>query len=93
MTYTFVNVKVKQAGLTVTVTDATNENFPTKNNPGTPDEDGKRFYYRPVGKRETKLHHYRTKLGAALARELKKANRNIVIPNGKFCYCFIFSCL
>lgn len=84
MSYNFVNVEINQAGLTVTSTDAANENFPTINSPGTPDKDGKQFYYKPIRMKESKWDLYCTKLGAALARELKKANRNIVIPNGKF---------
>jgi hypothetical protein len=84
MPYTFVNVEINQAGLTVTSTDANNENFPTIKDPSTPNEDGKQFYYRPIRMRESKWNLYCTKLGAALARELKKANSNIVIPNGKF---------
>jgi hypothetical protein len=88
MSYTFVNVKINQRGLTVSSTDATNENFPIDNDPGTPDKDGKQFYYRPIRMREPKWELYCTKLGAALARELKKTNSNIVIPNGKFTQCF-----
>ena len=88
MKYTFTNVKVEPAGLKVTVSDATNEHFPTNNKAGTPDEEGKQFYYRPVKRRETKWVLYCTKLGSALARELKKANKNIVVTNGKFVYVF-----
>ncbi|RGB37664.1 hypothetical protein C1646_666034 [Rhizophagus diaphanus] len=79
--YNFVNVKVVSAGLTITATDATSDHLPTNNSPGTPDEEGRQFYYRPVRRRETKWDLYCTKLGAALARELKKANKNIVINN------------
>lgn len=82
--YNFVNVKVVSAGLTITATDATSDHLPTNNSPGTPDEEGRQFYYRPVRRRETKWDLYCTKLGAALARELKKANKNIVINNGRF---------
>src|SRR3954453_18582690 len=86
MKYTFTNVEIESAGLRVTATDATKEHFPTNTSAGTPDEEGKQFYYRPVKKRETKWDLYCTKLGAALARELKKANKNTVIQNGKFVY-------
>ncbi|PKC07389.1 hypothetical protein RhiirA5_359223, partial [Rhizophagus irregularis] len=79
--YNFVNVKVVSAGLTITATDATSDHLPTNISPGTPDEEGRQFYYRPVRRRETKWDLYCTKLGAALARELKKANKNIVINN------------
>ncbi|PKY44074.1 hypothetical protein RhiirA4_399474, partial [Rhizophagus irregularis] len=79
--YNFVNVKVVSAGLTITATDATSDHLPTNNSPGTPDEEGRQFYYRSVRRRETKWDLYCTKLGAALARELKKANKNIVINN------------
>jgi hypothetical protein len=88
MTYTFVNVKILSAGLKVTESDATSDHLPTNNSPSTPDEEGKQFYYRPIRRRETKWDLYCTKLGAALARELKKANKNIVIPHGEFnCNC------
>ncbi|RIA99085.1 hypothetical protein C1645_811819 [Glomus cerebriforme] len=79
--YTFANVKVEPEGLTVTATDATSENFPTNNTPGTPDEEGRQSYYRPVEMREAKWDLYCNKLGAALARELKRANKKIVIHN------------
>ena len=76
MTYTFVNVEIK----------ATNEHFPTNSISSTPDEVGKQFHYRPVRKLETKYNLYCTKLGVALARKLKEADNNIVIPNGEFCF-------
>ncbi|CAG8501447.1 7181_t:CDS:2 [Funneliformis mosseae] len=79
MAYTFVNVKIEKAGLTVTTSDATSEHYPTNTVAGTPDEDGKQFYYRPIKKRETKWVLYCTKLGAALARELKRANSDTEI--------------
>ena len=84
MTYTFVNVEVESAGLKVTTTDATKENFPTNIYPSVPDEDGRQFYYKPVKKQKTKHKLYCTKLGAALARELKRTDSNIDIPNGEF---------
>src|SRR5436190_22779360 len=88
MKYTFTNVEVEAAGLKITATDATNEHFPVNTSAGTPDEEGKQFYFRPVKRRETKWDLYCTKLGAALARELKKVNKDIVIQQGKFVYNF-----
>ena len=86
MLYNFINVKIKQVGITVTATDANDDHFPAITSPSTLDEDGKQFYYRPVKTREAKLELYRVKLGAALARELRRSNENIVIPNGKLFY-------
>ena len=83
MTYKFVNVKIEKAGLTVTASDASNEHFPTNTTSGPPDEEGKQFFFRPIKKRETKWVLYITKLGAALARELKKADSSLEIKTGK----------
>ncbi|CAI2171533.1 10491_t:CDS:2 [Funneliformis geosporum] len=80
MAYTFANVKIEKAGLTVTTSDATSEHHPTNTIADTPDEDGKQFYYRPIKRREQKWVLYCTKLGAALARELKRANSDSEIP-------------
>ncbi len=86
MTYKFVNVKIDKAGLTVTASDASKEHFPTNTSSGTPDKEGKQFYYRPIKRRETKWILYITKLGAALTRELKKVDSSIKIPTGNLMF-------
>ncbi|CAG8741006.1 12061_t:CDS:2, partial [Cetraspora pellucida] len=66
----FVNVKVTEAGLTVTYSDANKSNHPDTNPRS--DEKGAIFSYRIIAKDENKTILYGTKLGSALGSALEQ---------------------